>query len=116
MLPSISFIPAPPERAETSRYFHCALCGYDWPIRDGLCATCERESTEQRITIRIQDENSEKADICSHCGHYLPCIDLRETRLPIHLDTMAVGMAHLDFMAQEKGFSPMVQAPWNTFR
>jgi len=32
-----------------------------------------------------------------------------------HLDTLSVGLAHLDMLAQEKGFNPMVRAPWNTF-
>ena len=39
----------------------------------------------------------------------------RELNALPHLDTMSVGLAHLDMLAQEKGFNPMVRTPWNTF-
>jgi len=44
---------------------------------------------------------------------YLPCIDLRKTGPVHHLDLAAVGMVHLDIMAQGKGFTPVTWTPWN---
>jgi hypothetical protein len=40
---------------------------------------------------------------------------LREVDILSHLDILSVGLAHLDMLAQEKGFSPLVRTPWNTF-
>ncbi len=97
------------------RYLHCALCGHDWRVRRQLCAACECEDNAQHLYFQLPDGVGERVDVCRHCGHYLPCIDLRETDVAFHLDTAAVGMAHLDMLAQEEGFNPMVRAPWNTF-
>jgi FdhE protein len=97
------------------RYLHCAMCGHDWHVRRHLCAACECKDDDQHLYFQVPDAAGERVDVCRHCGHYLPCIDLRETDVSFHLDTAAVGMAHLDMLAQEKGFNPMVRAPWNTF-
>jgi len=97
------------------RYLHCAVCGHDWHVRRHLCAACEKDDSDQHLYLSVPDAAAERVDICHHCNHYLPCIDLRETDVPPHLDTMAVGLAHLDLLAQEKGFDPLVRMPWNTF-
>jgi FdhE protein len=98
------------------RFLHCSLCGLDWPVHRNFCAVCEREETAMKCYLSVKDEAAERVDICNHCNHYLPCIDLREFEAFFHLDTAAVGMAHMDLLAQEKGFSPMVRMPWNTFQ
>ena len=97
------------------RYLHCAVCGHDWHVRRHLCAACETDDSDQHLYFNVADAVGERVDICPHCAHYLPCIDLRETDAFPHLETVAVGLAHLDMLAQEKGFHPMVRTPWNTF-
>lgn len=97
------------------RYLHCAVCGCDWHVNRQLCAACEKDDSDQHLYFNVEDAAGERVDICPHCAHYLPCIDLREVELAPHLDTLAVGLAHLDMLAQEKGFTPMVRTPWNTF-
>lgn len=97
------------------RYLHCAVCGYDWHVRRHLCAACERDDSDQHLYFNVADSAGERVDICPHCSHYLACIDLRETDVFPHLETMAVGLSHLDMLAQEKGFHPLVRTPWNTF-
>ncbi len=97
------------------RYLHCAVCGYDWHVRRHLCAACERDDSDQHLYFEVADAVGERVDICPHCAHYLPCIDLRETDVFPHLETVAVGLSHLDMLAQEKGFHPLVRTPWNTF-
>jgi FdhE protein len=65
--------------------------------------------------FNVADAIGERVDIRPHCAHHLPCFDLREADVSPHLGTMAVGLAHLDMLAQEKGFHPMIRTPWNTF-
>lgn len=121
-LPFISYL-SKPQNAPSEflvggggqRYLHCAVCGHDWHVRRHLCAACEKDDSDQHMYFNVADATGERVDICPHCAHYLPCIDLRETDAPPHLDTMAVGLAHLDMYAQERGFDPMVRMPWNTF-
>ncbi len=121
-MPLISFLSQPPNTPSEylvggggQRYLHCAMCGHDWHVRRQFCAACEKDSSDQHMYFKAADAAGERVDICPHCAHYLPCVDLRETDAPAHLDTMAVGLAHLDVLAQEKGFHPMVRTPWNTF-
>jgi FdhE protein len=97
------------------RYLHCAMCGHDWRVARHFCAACERDDNDEHLYFKVSDSASERVDVCHHCGHYLPCFDLRETDSLPHMDMLAVGLAHLDMLAQEKGFKPMVPAPWNTF-
>jgi hypothetical protein len=54
-------------------------------------------------------------DVCAGRSVVAPRIDLRKLDALPHLDTLSVGLAHLDMLAQEKGFNPMVRAPWDTF-
>lgn len=121
-LPSISYLSKTQGAASEflvggggQRFLHCAICGHDWHTRRNRCAACECEDNDQHLYFQVPEETGERVDVCRYCSHYLPCIDLRETDASYHLDTAAVGMAHLDLLAQEKGFSPMVRAPWNTF-
>jgi len=121
-LPFISYLSKPQNAASEflvggggERYLHCAVCGHDWHVRRHLCAACEKDDSDQHMYFNVADATGERVDVCPHCAHYLPCIDLRETDAAPHLDIMAVGLAHLDMLAQEKGFSPMVRTPWNTF-
>jgi FdhE protein len=121
-LPSISYLSKPQSLSSEflvggggQRYLHCNMCGQDWRVRRHLCAACERDDTDEHMYFHVPDAVGERIDICRHCGHYLPCIDLRELDALPHLDTMSVGLAHLDMLAQEKGFNPMVRTPWNTF-
>lgn len=121
-LPFISYLSKPQTASSEflvggggQRYLHCAVCGHDWHVRRHLCAACEKDDSDQHMYFSVPDATAERVDICHHCAHYLPCIDLRETDALPHLDTMAVGLAHLDMLAQEKGFEPMVRMPWNTF-
>jgi FdhE protein len=121
-LPFISYLSKPQNTPSEflvggggQRYLHCAVCGHDWHVHRHLCAACEKDDSDQHMYFNVADATGERVDICHHCAHYLPCIDLRETDAPPHLDTMAVGLAHLDMLAQERGFDPMVRMPWNTF-
>jgi len=121
-LPCISYLSKPQVSSSEflvggggQRYLHCTLCGQDWRVPRHLCAACERDDTDEHMYFHVPDAVGERVDICRHCGHYLPCIDLRELDALPHLDTISVGLAHLDMLAQEKGFSPMVWTPWNTF-
>ncbi len=98
------------------RYLHCVLCGHDWRVQRNLCAVCEKEDTEMKMYFTVPEEPGERIDVCHHCHHYLPCIDLRERDTLPHLDTACVSLAHLDMLVQEKGYAPMVPMPWNTFQ
>ena len=118
--PSISFLDRAPEAQSEfllggggQKYLHCSLCGHDWLTLRHLCPVCGTDDPEDRLYYQTDGDTGQRVDVCRNCKTYLPCIDLRKTGLVHHLDLAAVGMIHLDIMAQGKGFSPVTRTPWN---
>jgi len=69
-----------------------------------------------RLYFQVEEESSERVDVCSSCNTYLPCIDFRECPNRLPLDIATIAMAHLDICAAEKGYHPPAQTPWNLVR
>ncbi|MEA2061590.1 MAG: formate dehydrogenase accessory protein FdhE [Thermodesulfobacteriota bacterium] len=97
------------------KYLHCSLCGNNWRVKRHMCPVCENEDPKDRLYFQAEGAVGERVDVCRKCQFYLPCIDLREFSNDPHLDISAVSMVHLDIKAQEKGFKPVTQLPWNSF-
>jgi FdhE protein len=118
--PSISFLDRAPESQSEfllggggQKYLHCSLCGHDWLTLRHLCPVCGTDDPEDRLYYQVDGDTGERVDVCRNCKTYLPCIDLRKTGSVQHLDLAAVGMVHLDILAQGKGFTPATWTPWN---
>jgi FdhE protein len=118
-MPSISFLARLRDPASESlvggggqRYLHCSVCGCEWRTKRNMCPACENEDKAQ-IYYQIEENHSERVDVCSKCGAYLPCIDLRERESKPSLDIEAVGMVHLDVWARQNGYHPLAWTPWN---
>jgi FdhE protein len=94
------------------KYLHCSVCGCEWRTKRNMCPACENEDKAQ-IYYQTPEDPSERVDVCSKCGAYLPCIDLREKELKPSLDMAAVGMVHLDVWARQKGYHPLAWTLWN---
>ena len=119
-LPSVSFLAKPSGNAGEflkdsggQKFLHCGLCGHNWRINRHICPVCDNIDADLRIYLAAPDHPGERVDICRKCGLYLPCIDLRERNAMPHLDTAAVCMVHLDILAQQQGFKPLSNLPWN---
>jgi len=95
------------------RFLHCSLCDHEWRFMRNKCPACDTEDNDMRLYFQLEEERSERIDICRNCGTYLPCVDLRETSQRIPMDIAAVGMIHLDAWASEKGYHPLAPSPWN---
>jgi FdhE protein len=122
VLPSVSFLAKPSGNAGEflkdsggQKFLHCGLCGHNWRINRHNCPVCDNVDADLRVYLATQDHPGERVDICRKCGLYLPCIDLRERDAMPHLDTAAVCMVHLDILAQQQGFKPLSDLPWNRF-
>ena len=95
------------------RYLHCAWCGHQWRYARHRCPACDTHEKDDLLYYQAPEEPAERIDACRKCGHYLLCIDLRQCDPPACMDLAAVGMVHLDLLAQDKGYSPMTRTPWN---
>ena len=48
----------------------------------------------------LPDSPHEYIHVCEECSQYLPCLDLVERSEPIDFDLAALGLVHLDAVAQ----------------
>ena len=95
------------------KFLHCSVCGHQWRIKRNLCPACGTDDKDHLIYFNVEEDSSERVDICRRCAMYLPCIDLRTIDFEPHMGMAAAGMVHLDAYAQQRGYTPMVWTPWN---
>ncbi|WP_291327533.1 formate dehydrogenase accessory protein FdhE [Desulfovibrio sp. UCD-KL4C] len=96
------------------KYLHCSLCGHDWHHKRNSCAACGNDDSETREFLFLDNVERERIEICHKCGKYMINIDMREyTSLP-HLDTIQMGLIHLDVLAHERNLAPISPTLWNS--
>jgi FdhE protein len=88
------------------RWLHCSFCGHEWTFMRTVCPFCENADQQQLESIYSEDRPSEAVDVCLACKRYLLRKDLREEVHEVLPEVAALGMVHLDALAQEQGFQP----------
>lgn len=94
---------------------HCARCGHVWRYVRIKCPACETTDHEKFTSLSANDRDDERVYTCSECGIFFPCVDLTGGRTDIRLETAALELMHLEFVAAERGFKPLVAQAWNIF-
>ncbi len=107
-LPEISFL----QGEGGQRWLRCSLCACEYQFNRMLCPHCEAQGQKKNL-IRVEGRQHEFAELYSDCRRYVVGIDLREAKGEPITAASAVGLVHLDIMAQEKGYSPMAVCAWN---
>ncbi|BCS87159.1 formate dehydrogenase accessory protein FdhE [Pseudodesulfovibrio sediminis] len=98
------------------KYLHCTLCGHDWHYKRNACAACGNEDNESREIFHQDDVKYERIEACHNCGKYMLCVDMREYASLPDLDTVQMGLIHLDVIAHERQLYPITQTLWNTLK
>jgi len=96
-------------------HLHCARCGHTWRYVRIKCPACETSDHEKFTSLSANDRDDERVYTCTECGIFFPCVDLSGGRQDIRLNTVGLDLMHLEFVAAERGFRPLVAQPWNTF-
>lgn len=91
---------------EGKRFLTCSVCGHDWQYMRTQCPFCENADHEKLEIIFSQDRKSERAELCHVCKKYIVGIDTKDLINPPHPSTAPFGLIYLDFLAQDRGFSP----------
>ena len=97
------------------RWLHCSQCGHEWRFRRQTCPHCENNEPKGLEYCYVEDRISERAYLCKECKKYLLITDIRELVLKPNMDLAPVGLIALDIKAQEQGYAPLADLPWNTF-
>lgn len=94
---------------------YCGMCGHEWRFSWAKCPACEHESPEEAFYFFVEGDKDEKVFTCHNCHKYLLSIREYEGSCKVVPELLAMSMAHLDIIAQEKGFKPMMFCEWNNF-
>ena len=95
------------------KWLKCSLCAHGWRFVRTMCPFCESDDHQKMEFYFVTDREHERVELCHGCKRYLLNIDLRPQAEEVVLEVAAIGLVHLDVLAQEKGFLPMAVCAWN---
>jgi FdhE protein len=96
------------------KFLHCSLCGHDWRFMRNTCPACGNDENESREVFYTDNAKFERIEACHKCGKYCLNVDMRECEPLPDLDTIQIGLIHLDIFARENGLEPISPTLWNT--
>ncbi len=108
-MPEMSFL----QGEEGQRWLKCSFCGHEWRFARLACPFCETDDHANLLVHYIVGREEERVEACNKCHRYVVGIDLRQRSFKSVLDVAAVGLVHLDVIAQQKGFLPAAWCAWN---
>jgi FdhE protein len=103
-------------RDKGHRWLQCSDCSHEWQFPRLTCPYCDHEDPENTNYVFVEGKKEDTAFICSKCRRYLVTANRSETLRQTHPDVIAISLAHLDLILQGKGFMPMSECEWNTFK
>ena len=95
------------------KWLKCSLCAHEWRFMRTMCPFCESDDHQKMEFYFVTDREHERVELCHGCNRYLLNVDLRPQAEEVVLEVAAIGLVHLDVLAQEKGFLPMAVSAWN---
>ena len=111
-LPALSYL----QGAAGQRWLRCSLCAHHWRFKRTACPVCGNQDQEKMDFFFVAGREHERVEACHECGQYLLSLDARELAEPPVWEVAALGLIHLDLMAQERGLSPAARTVWNQVR
>ncbi|MGC8658460.1 MAG: formate dehydrogenase accessory protein FdhE [Desulfomonilaceae bacterium] len=100
--PSLSLL----REKEGKRNLICSVCSYEYGYMRTQCPFCENGDHTKLEIIFSEDRKFERAELCHVCNKYIVGIDTRDLINTPHPSTAPLGLIYLDFLAQDRGFSP----------
>jgi len=107
--PAISFW----REHEGRRFLNCSVCGHEWNYMRTQCPFCENSDNTKLEIIFSEDRKFEHAELCHMCKKYIVGLDTRNLIEPPHPSAAPLGLIYLDFLAQDRGFTPGAVRAWN---
>jgi FdhE protein len=98
---------------EGQRWLKCSFCSHQWRFARLACPFCETDDPSHLLVHHVVGREQERLETCTQCQRYILCLDLRGRMDEALIEAAALGMVHLDVIAQQKGLLPMAWSPWN---
>lgn len=93
---------------EGRRWLRCGFCATMWRFQRTVCPFCDAQGPDDFELTYVEGREHERIEACQQCKKYLIGIDMRNLANEVVLEVAGFGLAHLDAIAQEKGYTPMV--------
>lgn len=101
---------------EGQRLLVCSFCGHRWKYMRTACPFCGTDDSESLEFLFSSEREHERIHVCHKCKKYIPTLDVRDLIGDIVPEAAALGVVHLDVLAQDQGYSPGAVTEWNVLR
>ncbi len=88
------------------KHLRCGSCGADWRFRRLTCVYCGNEDHKTQQSLFADEEQERmRVEVCDLCRGYIKVIPAFSPTPPEMLAVEDLATLHLDFIAQEQGYS-----------
>lgn len=87
------------------KVLHCPRCLAHWHDKKITCSHCGNEDHETVQFLTIEGESAAQIQVCDVCKGYTKIIDTRQYIIKPTPAMLDLNTIHLDFVAQENGYS-----------
>ena len=108
-LPEMAYL----EGEAGQRWLRCSLCAQHWRFSRTRCPVCGNEDQDMMEFFYVEGREDQRVNSCRQCGKYVLTLDVRGLDQKPAWPAAALGLVHLDLLAQEKGLTPAAWTPWN---
>jgi FdhE protein len=99
---------------EGQRWLRCGFCADIWRFHRTTCPFCDSQDPKDGELFFVEGREQERVEVCHKCKRYLIGIDMRNMVDEVWPEVAEIGLMHLDAIAQEKGFKPLINSIWTT--
>jgi FdhE protein len=95
------------------RWLRCSACAHHWRFKRITCPVCGNEEPDQTGYLYAEGAERERVEVCRQCNKYLVALDIRGLDREPLWQVAALGLVHLDLLAQREGLTPAANCAWN---
>jgi FdhE protein len=94
---------------EQIRILRCGLCAAEWQFPRLRCPACSNQDHRQLGYLHVDGEqNKWRAATCEECRQYVKMVSTLTPLRPLQLWVTDVATVHIDLLAADHGFSPLM--------
>lgn len=101
-------------REQGQQWLQCSRCSHEWKFARLTCPACAHAAPEDTTFLYVEGKPEEQAFVCDNCQKYLITTHQTGSLQRQCPEILAISMAHLDLILQDKGYSQMAICDWNT--
>jgi FdhE protein len=101
-------------REQGQQWLQCSRCSHEWQFARLTCPACDHMTPDDTTYVYVEGKAEEQAFVCENCQKYLITTNQAGSLQAQCPEVLAMSLAHLDLILQDKGYSQMAVCDWNT--